>query len=152
MATLMAAIVALFVLTAPSRAQEPAPDSGNAFDKQTHAKIDLYLAKHPVRPSPLFEATTRLMALLGRLDAMIVDACEFDPDFPNWQDAAKGLRENTVLAFTRSYGDEMRKEMDETPASGTVRDRLLCADEKRHREKTVRELQRDFAALRRQGY
>jgi hypothetical protein len=151
-AAFMIAVATSFGFATQSPAQDSVEDQVNAYHRKNEAEIDLYLAKHPVRSSPLFEAAARLIAVVGRFDAMIIDACEYDPAFPDWRDAARGLRENTVVALGKSYVDEMRKEIDETPASHTFRDRSLCADEKRHRESLFRQLKSTLTALRREGY
>jgi hypothetical protein len=146
------AIAAFLALASPILAQDSAVDRADAYVKKNHAEIDAYLAKHPVRSSPLFDAAGRLTAALGKLDALIADACEDDPNFPYWGDVAQGLRENTVLALGKSYEGAMRRHIEETPAANTSRDPSLCADEMLSREKVAQELPNAFAALRRQGY
>ncbi len=150
--SLAIAVAACFDLATRSAAQDSPIDQADALVKKDEAEIDQYLTEHPVRAGPLFEAAAALVALLGKFDAMIVDACEYDPQFPDWIDGTKGLHENTVAALGKSYEDAMRKHMQETPAANTFRDRSLCADEKRSREKAARELRNTFAGLRRDGY
>jgi len=141
-----------FGLTSSSIAQGSLEDQINSSVKKNEEEIGQYLAKHPVRPSPLFESASDLITALGKIDAMILDTCKYDPDFPDWREAAKGLHENTVLTLGEKYRDAKLTYREETPASETIRRWSLCADEKRHHGTISRELQIIFATLRRQGY
>jgi hypothetical protein len=141
-----------FGLTSSSIAQDSMGDQVGSLIKKNEEEIGQYLAKHPVRPSPLFESASDLITALGKIDAMILDTCKYDPDFPDWREAAKGLHENTVLTLGEKYRDAKLTYREETPASETVRRWSLCEDEKRHHRTISRELPNIFATLRRQGY
>ena len=149
-ATLMVGSAALFCNGTPSSAQVSADDPLAALSSKYNSDRDSYLAKHPVRLSPLFKAAAELIDLLGRFDVIIIDKCEFDPGFPDWAEGT-GLRMNTVLELDKSYKGAMQSEMDK-PQDSLGPDRSLCADAKRHRRETVGAFQRAAAILRQQGY
>jgi hypothetical protein len=151
-ASLAIVITLSFVSARSSDAQSSVDDKLNSFRKETEAEIDQYLVSRPVRPSALFEAAGALMSTLGKIDVMIIDTCEYDPDFPDWSDEAHGLRENTILALGKSYLNVKRKYREETPPSQTVKDQSLCADVVWRHWTISRQLKGAFAALRKQGY
>ncbi len=144
-------IAAMLSLSGPALPQGGQSDI-DAYVKNVDAEVELYLQKHPVRPSLLFDSVSSLVGTLGEVHVIAIDQCEFSPVSRVWQDAVPGLRENTIVALNASFTKGMRKYSAATPANQTVVDRSLCAEQKRHYAAILRELKALGPALRKQGY
>jgi hypothetical protein len=146
-----AAIAAALSLGGPALAQD-AQSATDAYSKKVDADVALYLQKHPVRRSPLFDAVSSLLATLGETNAMAIDQCKFMPDFPDWRDALPGLRENTIIALHASFTKGMRTYMAATPPDEAVARQALCLEDERRAAAMMDDLAAMDAPLRKQGY
>jgi hypothetical protein len=147
--------IALAAIVGPIKsaaAQDSLEDRLDASIRETDRKVDEYLVKHPVRQSLLFESAAGLLATLAKFDVMIIETCESAPDSPEWQDGAHKLRENTILALAKSYGEGRKKHIQESPLAQETKDAALCLDYEGDRIGLLSRLPSVFAALRRQGY
>src|ERR1700689_5358512 len=131
------AITAMLSLTRPALAED-AQAGLDAYVNSVDAQVELYLKKHPVRSSLLFDSASSLAGTLGQFHVMEVDQCKFEPMSRAWQEELPGLRENTIIALGASYANGERKYRAATP-SVVVVDRSSCAEDKRRFAGIVRE-------------
>jgi hypothetical protein len=124
----------------------------DAYVNSVDAQVELYLKKHPVRPSLLFDSASSLAGTLGQFHVMEIDQCQFEPVSRAWQEELPGLRENTIIALGASYANGEKKYRAATPSTKVVVDRSSCAEDKRRFAAIVRELKGLSPALRKQGY
>jgi hypothetical protein len=145
------AIAAMLSLTRPAL-PEDAQAGLDAYVNSVDAQVELYLKKHPVRPSLLFDSASSLVGTLGQFHVMEIDQCQFEPISRAWQDELPGLRENTIVALGASYANGEKKYRAGTPPVQAVVDRSSCAEDKRNFTAILRELKALTPALRKQGY
>ncbi|MGD1016658.1 MAG: hypothetical protein ABR863_09515 [Roseiarcus sp.] len=146
-----AAIAMALSLGGPALPQD-AQSEVDAFHKKVDADVALYLQKRPVRPSPVFDAVSLLLETLGEVHAMAIDACEDQPDIPEWQGALPGLHENTIIALGASFTKGLKKQIAATPAQDTIVDPSLCLEDERRIAAMMGDLAAMDAALHKQGY
>ncbi|MGD0763746.1 MAG: hypothetical protein ABR929_11295 [Roseiarcus sp.] len=144
-------IAAMLSLNGPALPQD-AQSEVDAYHKKVDADVALYLQKHPVRPSPLFDAVSSLLETLGEVHAMAIDACEDEPDIPEWQGAVPGLHENTIIALGASFTKGLKKQIAAAPAQDTIVDQSLCLEDERRIAAMMGDLAAMDAPLRKQGY
>ena len=147
-AVVVAAMLTLNGAALPQDAQSEV----DAFHKKVDADVALYLQKHPVRPSQLFDAVSSLLGTLGEVHAMAIDACEDQPDIPEWQGAVPGLHENTIIALGASFTRGLKRRIAATPAQDTIVDPSLCLADERRIAAMMGDLAAMDASLRKQGY
>jgi hypothetical protein len=151
-ACLAIALAAFVGSNKPAAAQDSSEDRVHALIRDNDRKVDEFLAKHPVRQSPLFESATDLLATLAKFDFMILGACESAPDSPDWRQVAYGLHGNTIIALGRSYREGRKKYVQEAPLAQEMQGAARCTDYEADRIGLLRRLPSVFAALRKQGY
>jgi hypothetical protein len=144
-------IVATLSLSEPALPQD-AQSEVDAYRKKVDAEVELYLQKHPVRPSLLFDSVSSLLGTLGELQVMALGACEYEPATPEWRDAVPGLHENTIIALGESFTKGEKKQIAAAPAQDTIVDQSLCAEQEWRSAAILRDLKALGPALRKQGY
>ena len=147
-ATVFAAMLSLISPALPEDAQT----SAALFGKKLDAKVAVYLQKHPVRSSLLYDSVSSLLGTLGEVHGMAVDECENEPTFGDWQEQVPRLRENTVVALSASFSAGMRKYFAATPPHGPVVGASLCAQLIGRYAAIEHDIKAAGPALHKQGY
>jgi hypothetical protein len=107
--TLISVVIAVAITACAVRRPDP-PLAATSVEDQKHREswekaereIDAFKKAHPIRPSAELTSAMHIIRLLVRMETGAANSCSIDPDFPEWSDAAKSLKENTKVALQES--------------------------------------------------